>query len=522
MKKIKKDRVLYQITKYGFFAEMVPECFDSGAFAEIIPSICLEVKIDRETIKKTKKISTAPVEVSTYKNDISRRILSVPNPQAFLRLAKLLSKNWEEIVSITSSPNSLSPITVIRDYQDTEEIVNSENLREALHMKSDFIEGIKKCIRLALGYQYKLKVDIANCYNTIYTHSITWAICGKKEAKLYYKTKEPTDLKQRYELGDSIDTLVRCQKNNETNGIVVGPFTSRIVSEIVLSRIDTLLRNEGFLFKRYVDDYKFYFRTQVKAEDAIRVIERILNEYNLNLNLSKTEIKRFPFETISDLNESFKKAYKQDGVFGVLNQASVFHENGEKGAYKYALKYIKGKDVDTESLSLVFPLLINIMLIEPKYGKHVVRFAKEKKEYLDIKTITNIVNKELQYSLEHDLQQESLIYLDFIKQLDITISGNNLKKVIESGNDLAIIIGLDLWKNHNKRVDRTRKEASEIKKAIEVLGQELKSEEYRGNRWLLLYETDFHNLIPKDFYVPVKKDEFFKSLYENNVSFYLI
>lgn len=171
MKKLKKDNVLYQITRYGFFAEMVPECFDSSAFANALPAITVEAKYDKATIKKTKRITTAPIEISTYKNDISRRILSVPNPQSFLRLANLLSKNWGDITSITSSPNSLSPITVIRDYRGGEEVLNSENIRESLHIKSDFIEGIKKCIRLALGYQYRLKVDIANCYNTM---NIPW------------------------------------------------------------------------------------------------------------------------------------------------------------------------------------------------------------------------------------------------------------------------------------------------------------------------------------------------------------
>ena len=47
-------------------------------------------------------------------------------------------------------------------------------------------------------YKYRLKVDITNCYNSLYTHSITWAICGKDLAKSYYRTSEPVEIKDMY------------------------------------------------------------------------------------------------------------------------------------------------------------------------------------------------------------------------------------------------------------------------------------------------------------------------------------
>ena len=55
-------------------------------------------------------------------------------------------------------------------------------------------------------------------------------------------------------------------------------------SEIILSAIDKILCDRGFVFRRYVDDYKFYFRSESQAEESIRIIEKILNQYNLNLN----------------------------------------------------------------------------------------------------------------------------------------------------------------------------------------------------------------------------------------------
>ena len=100
-------------------------------------------------------------------------------------MVKLISENWAEIQAYAESENSLSPITYMRSYRDSDllEEINNEGIREANQVKSDFVEGQKNCIRAAIGFQYRLKVDIANCYPSMYTHSVTWAICGKKEAK---------------------------------------------------------------------------------------------------------------------------------------------------------------------------------------------------------------------------------------------------------------------------------------------------------------------------------------------------
>ena len=232
-----------QVVRYGFFAEQIPPCFSSKAFSEKLDLFLPLINVGKNQRKGTSN-TTAPAIISTYKNDISRRILSVPNPEAFLRVVKIYANNWSKLRTFSESENSLSPITYMRSYSEDVfvEEINCESIREEHQVKSDFIESVKECIRTAIGYQFRLTVDIANCYNSIYTHSITWAICGKENAKNYMRTQLPVSMKNDYELGDSIDAFTRFQKNNETNGIVVGPYTSRIFSEIILSAIDKILR----------------------------------------------------------------------------------------------------------------------------------------------------------------------------------------------------------------------------------------------------------------------------------------
>ena len=274
------------------------------------------------------------------------------------------------------------------------------------------------------------------------------------------------------------------------------------------------------MFKRYVDDYKFYFRTEEEANESVRIIEKILNQYNLNLNLAKTEIKRFPYENISTMHDTYVESLKKDGIFGVLNAAARFHSSGEKGAYKYALKYIRQQKLNVKEFDLIFPLLVNVMLLDPKYGKYVIEFLKKNRSKIDVNKMSYIANNELKHSISHELQQESLLFLHMIHDLRLNLFPENLLAILKSNDDFSIILALDIWRHHNALVKRNRTEAKEINKAVKNLANKLQDEKYNGARWLLLYEAEIHALFGKEVYTPVEKTELFKKLYDNKISFY--
>lgn len=514
-----KENFVEQITRYGFFSEIIPECFYTDKLADQVTDIISSVK----TTKGNNGV-TAPVSLSTYKSSINRRIISVPNPEAFLRLVKFMAKNWDGIKKVSESENSLSPITCIQDYSTTTNIeeINCPLIKEKRRRKSDFVKGIESCINISLGYQFRLKLDVANCYNSIYTHSVAWGICGKEKVKQYVQNKKTKPKPDKYDLGDGLDIFMRYQKNNETNGIITGPFTSRIFSEILFSAIDKKMRDEGFIFKRYVDDYKFYFRTREKAEESVPKIERILNDYNLNLNLSKIVIEQFPYDNYSDMGVIFNTAFSKKKIIGVLNEASNLYTKGEKGAYKYALKFLKDKKLETTKFDVIIPLLINIMLLDPRYGKYVIGFMESNRKQLNISKLEVVVNEELKKNLEQGLQQEALLFLNMIKRVKLSILGANVIKILKTCEDFSSIIILDIWKRDNKLVKRTRSEAIEINKEIKYLAKKLESETYHGEHWLLLYEVNRHKLLSgKKFgYKEPQMNDFFKLLCKNDISFY--
>ena len=520
--KLTKTNFTTQVIRYGYFAEQFPSCFSAELLLNCIPELMPLISFSKSQKKSCSKYTTAPTTLSMFKNDVSRRVLSVPNPEAYLRLVKYMSEHWPDIVRFAESKSSLSPITAIRTYKlEQIEILNCESLKEALHVKSNFINGIKSCIRASIGHKYRLKVDIANCYNSMYTHSIAWAVCTKEKAKSFLRTKEPKEIEKDYEIADWVDCLTRLEKNNETNGIIVGPFTSRVVSEIILARIDEILLNNGFKFKRYVDDYKFYFRTEYQAQESIPQIEKVLNEYNLSLNTSKTEIQKYPYEIIKDIKRNFETALLSDGVFGVLNVASQLHLQGEKGAYKYALKYLQDKPLPLkDELQIVLPTLINIMLLDPKYGKYVTDYLKKNILEINTNTLSTVFNSELEKSLKGELQQESLLFIQLIRDLGLELKGENLLGVLKSDNDFAIIIALDLWKYRNNGIKRTKSEAKGINKAIVDLMEYLNGEQLNGSRWLLLYEIKANELVDETLIPTYEINPFFDKMFSLNIKFY--
>ena len=204
----------------------------------------------------------------------------------------------------------------------------------------------------------------------------------------------------------------------------------------------------------------------------------------------------------------------------MLNAAAQLHLSGEKGAYKYVLKYIRDKEIPRDDLQVIIPTLINIMLLDPKYGKYVTCYLKRNLGSINSETLTAVINKELASSLHGELQQETLLFIQLIRDLGLDITASNIEGVILSDNDFAIIIALDIWKNRNKSVVRTRQEARKINESIKLLSQKLDGEKLSGSRWLLLYETTMHGFLSEFSIKDDDTNDFFKKLKERGVTFY--
>ena len=149
-------------------------------------------------------------------------------------------------------------------------------------------------------YKYFKKLDINNFFNSIYTHSLSWAIFGNKEFSKKNRGTNKINL-----FGNATDKISQIINKNETNGIVVGPEFSRIIAELLLSQIDSQVYqkleesdyylNKDYLIFRYVDDYFIFANSEMALVTIEEILFKEFEKYRLIVNLGKSQSQRAPF-----------------------------------------------------------------------------------------------------------------------------------------------------------------------------------------------------------------------------------
>jgi len=149
-------------------------------------------------------------------------------------------------------------------------------------------QGIEqRSIELALEYNYVFHADITDCYAAIYTHSISWAIHGKAEAKARRRDKAL--------IGNLIDSHIQDMRHGQTNGIPQGSVLMDLVAELVLGYADLELSDRldtdgitEYCILRYRDDYRVFVQSPQIGEAILKALTETLIDLGLKLNASKT------------------------------------------------------------------------------------------------------------------------------------------------------------------------------------------------------------------------------------------
>ncbi|HUV02844.1 MAG TPA: RNA-directed DNA polymerase [Desulfobacteria bacterium] len=341
-------------------------------------------------------------------------------------------------------------------------------------------EHIERHVELSFNKKFYVNTDISNFYPSIYSHSIPWALIGFDTAK---KERDP---KKWF---NKIDMYQRLIKRNETNGIPIGPASSNIISESILARIDKTLKDEGFVFIRFIDDYTAYFYTYEKAEEFIRRLSEELSRYKLLLNIKKTSIKQLPFpsspEWIIDLTTRMpdKVNITPTSMIRFLEYALNKQAISPDGSVlKYAIKTII-YDVKNETTKLLLQYTLNLCITYPILIPLLdTLFEKVSSDSEASKLITEQLLNILD---EHAINKRSdamtwvLYYLNKFSQ---SIPEQTAKKVIKSGDCIAILF-LYLSNQYDKEIVTFCNELDE--KDLFLLDQ----------YWLLLYQLFFEGKI---------------------------
>jgi len=174
--------------------------------------------------------------------------------------------------------------------------------KEEEHLKSFFTyKKYSNIHRFFESYEYQrcekkfdklYKFDINKCFDSIYTHTIAWALLNKEIVK------DNLDKKLDATFAGKFDKLMQNMNYGETNGILIGAEISRIFAESILQKIDkntqNKLRQKGCFHKthyeifRYVDDYFIFYDDEQVKDKIIETFKHELKEYNLYVSDTKT------------------------------------------------------------------------------------------------------------------------------------------------------------------------------------------------------------------------------------------
>lgn len=142
----------------------------------------------------------------------------------------------------------------------------------------------QQSLKYSLKFSHVLHTDVTDCYGSIYTHSIPWAIHGKKVAKENRKWSL---------LGNKIDAHIQASRNGQTNGICQGSVLMDFIAELILGYVDEQITIEisdwqDFKILRYRDDYRIFTNSDELAERILKIISDKLREVGMKLGVAKT------------------------------------------------------------------------------------------------------------------------------------------------------------------------------------------------------------------------------------------
>lgn len=368
---------LHSLLSKGYFPKELPPIFNTQKFAEFINKSSI--------IETPSEESSKCARFYIPKNSHFKRLIMIPNPAHQYILTQHILSSYDEIESIfNKSKNSYS----IPKLEQT--------AKRAIVPTRTYEDYIRDRVIKSCGNKYVLTTDISRFYQTIYTHSVPWALLGKIKAK---------SLIGKDNFSNKLDYHLRNLQDKQTLGIPVGPDTSRIISEVILCDIDKMLEEKfpDISFLRYVDDYTIQCKTPYRAKEILNELTRIFNSYELDINEAKTQIMELPVEIEYDWLSLLKSKKISSGekrqesdLMAYFNLAfDLYKKFPAKNVLHYAIIKKLAVKIYKENWKLFESLILQSTLYEPRVLPLVGRLL--------------ITYKELGYSLNTDLIHDTLL-----------------------------------------------------------------------------------------------------------------
>lgn len=494
------DQELYDgLLQYGLFAEKLPPIFDGSDFLQY----CKAPKNN----KLCGQASKGFVSFQSMRNTNVPRMMGIPTPMSYERLCACLKDNWSNLQRFFEASTSNQAFIVSRTH--IRKMQNSDSLFE-MNYDNWRVDGTPEP-DILIGKRYMVKADISNCFPSIYSHAIPWALVSKVAAKA------DTDEKSWQ---NQIDKSVRNTTYGETHGILIGPHTSNVISEIILCAVDKKLCDH-WNYVRHIDDYECYVETKEKAEAFLVELSKWLRTFGLSLNNKKTEILELPVGAIEQWVRQLKDKTVYFGKFhGYVDYKEVqsfldycielIPKNGGNASILfYALKVLNKQNLTDNAKRYLEKTMVSLSLIYPYLIPHLDKYVFEicGTDTMDLKRFINIVYKK--YSGVDNF--EAMAFSLFLAaKYDVVIDGIDSKTIIEK-NDCILLLCLLIYAR--------RRNSKTVRQNLETHARSLIDSEEMDSFWIFIYECLPENDLKDDWKALKKaKVSFLKTEYRKQRS----
>lgn len=328
------------------------------------------------------------------------RPIQITNPYLYYLLVRLMTGRtaWTEIrdrfKQFQKPQIEVSSIPMVKSDKDKS--------HKAAGVSSWWENMEQRSIALSLQYKYMFVTDITNCYGSIYTHTIAWALMGKEEAgrKRYNKNV----------LGNKIDRYIRWMQSGQSNGLPLGSAVFDFIAELVLGYADMQLAERlekqkitEYKILRYRDDYKVFSNSKEEIDKIAFELQVVLADLNFQLNAKKTQMTE---DVVQNVIKPDKIAYTTNGplyrrsnkkvysLASTLQQEALYiHQFGEEypnsgtliklmTIFSQRLRQHK-KPIDEQDIEVLIAIFTEVAMASPKVYKlalHLISFLVNKLE----------------------------------------------------------------------------------------------------------------------------------------------
>ena len=489
IKQITSEEIFDGLLGFGLFSERLPPFLTSEPY----------LNYAKKHRNENNKYSSQFIFYDNYRNINVPRILAIPTPLAYENLCRCISDNWKKIQEFFQEKTSNQKYKISRIH--IRKLTRSNALFK-MNYDNWKIDGFPEP-DLIIDKKFLVKADIINCFPSMYTHSICWALVGKNEAK-----QNKTNKNEWY---NKIDSFSQNLKDRETHGFLIGPHASNLLSEIILTSIDYKLAKK-WTYIRHIDDYTCYAKSKEDANNFILDLIKELKEFDLLLNQKKTEIIELPktskndwiielhkdlcllvdhnniityksirnyFDSIITLAKEFKNASVLSYAFKILSNyyAPKNKKTKKKKFSKNAIQYLKKSTVH---YTIHYPYLIQFF-----EDTILTTFKFTKKE---IKSTANLFFNEGWEKNNYEMCSYALLYS--IKN-NSTIDNIKIQEVVDSNDCIFMLLSYIYYDKINMTDEKER---------LEKKAKELSNSSYDfGRFWLFIYEILSAKELPHEY-----------------------